>query len=510
MKFILLFASLMVLACLGPIPTLGQSESTLRIAEIIRYDTAVPGQIVELRVEGLGVAPEVKFLPQDFQIAITQDGVKQQIKVREVRLSRMVETNPDGTFAMKPFQSVSFVVPKGLNPGEVALALSFRKKHSNTVKLTIVDRPLRPSVATLVNVSDGLPAAPASGDLGLSLERQSKVEIVMTPLTDPDDANSSVLIRFKQGDAVFEETTRVVHKPERTRPMDGGVAFLPEQDVIEVDIPAALTIGPAEMQILVRTDGQTGEPATLKVQITDAVAMAESPEETAPRLLYARPQRIGPGQTLMLRIDHLRTLGPDPSQTMIIFEQGKSRYAVRPDYTSAEHTRNGNPNDSVMLMVHPTRQLMGAVQLRVLNSSRGEQRGLSEGQAIEIADEVVPPVVSSVREANAEELRPLREMYEMRHREGRPFPDYDPKYSYVTIRVTGLDFNRRLVRIAFEQNGRRASLTPADFSLQAPDFVVVRVPAGIAAGPVTISIENRGEDSFSTPVIMSFVLATPN
>ena len=91
-------------------------------------------------------------------------------------------------------------------------------------------------------------------------------------------------------------------------------------------------------------------------------------------------------------------------------------------------------------------------------------------------------------------------------RPGQEFAEYDPKSRYVAIRAKGLDYNPNFYRIRFEQAGRTVTLAFADLSLAAPETLVVRVPAKIGPGPVTVSIENRGGDAFSVPVVRTFEL----
>src|SRR5882762_7217877 len=129
--------------------TTAQTDPSFRISKILPYDKAVPGQIMELQVEGLGGAPPATLLPpEDFQVEVTQDGVKQMVRPRLVLPTMSREGNSNGTLGeMKPFQSVSFVVPHGLHPGDAQVGLLYQGKQSNTIPLTIVDRPLRPVVA---------------------------------------------------------------------------------------------------------------------------------------------------------------------------------------------------------------------------------------------------------------------------------------------------------------------------------------------------------------------------
>lgn len=516
LKTLVLVLLAVLLTSLGPATLSAQTELSVHISKIMPYNKAVPGQILELYVDGLGAAANVTMLPpEDFQIEVTQDGVKQQLRPRVVSPTMMRETATDGMGGeLKRLQNISFVVPQGLHPGEADVVLSYRGRQSNTEKLLIVDRPMRPVVGTVSIITinpASLPAPPRPGtpvkDLGWRLERDSKAEVHLRPLVDPDDPNSAVLIRFKQGDTYTDAFARVVHQARKTEQLDRGVRFLPARDSLEVDVPAALTMGPAEMEIRVRANGQTSDPVLLKVQIADATRSAEAPAENAPRLLNVTPERIGAGQTLMLAVDYLRTLKPDPSQTLIMIEQGTARYVVKPDRNSAEHKPNWTPDAPVLLMARATRQLFGTVQVRVFNSLRGEQGGLSAPKSIEILDEVLPPEVTSVSESTEADLASLRQMYEIQHNAGRVFPEYDPGRVYFTIRGSGFEPNPNLVRITLEQNGLRATLTFADFSLYGGNFLIVRVPKGISSGPVMMTIENRGAESFSVPVTRKFNLS---
>src|SRR5437660_5641610 len=129
--------------------TTAQTDPAFRILKILPYSKAVSGQIMELQVEGLGGAPPVTLLPpEDFQVEVTQDGVKQEVRPRLVLPMMSRERNSDGsTGEMKPFQNVSFVVPHGLHPGAANVVLVYKNKESNLLTLTIVDRPLRPVIA---------------------------------------------------------------------------------------------------------------------------------------------------------------------------------------------------------------------------------------------------------------------------------------------------------------------------------------------------------------------------
>jgi hypothetical protein len=207
-----------------------------------------------------------------------------------------------------------------------------------------------------------------------------------------------------------------------------------------------------------------------------------------------------------LSVDYLRTLNPDPAQTLIMIEQGASRYVVKPDKNSAQQMPAWTPDSPVLLMARATRQIIGPAQIRVFNSLRGEQGGLSDAKPIEILDEVLPPEVTSVAESSDDDLAPLRQMYEMQTKAGRRFQEYDPQRVYFTIRGGNFDPIPGFMRITLEQGGQRRTLGNGDFSYFGGTFLIARVPKGIGPGPVTITVENRGAESYSAPVTSTFEL----
>src|SRR6266849_1038436 len=75
-----------------------QTDPSFRISKVLPYNKAVSGQIMELQVEGLGGAPPATLLPpEDFQVEVTQDGVKQMVGPRLVLPTMSRERNSDGT-----------------------------------------------------------------------------------------------------------------------------------------------------------------------------------------------------------------------------------------------------------------------------------------------------------------------------------------------------------------------------------------------------------------------------
>ncbi|MFN2493992.1 MAG: hypothetical protein ABR501_14030, partial [Pyrinomonadaceae bacterium] len=85
-------------------------------------------------------------------------------------------------------------------------------------------------------------------------------------------------------------------------------------------------------------------------------------------------------------------------------------------------------------------------------------------------------------------------------------PQIDPLRKYATIRARGIDYNPRFVRITLEQNGKTFVLTAEHFLSYSHNQVIVRLPQDVKSGEAKLIIENRGVDSYSSPVSQLFTL----
>jgi hypothetical protein len=501
-----------------------QANGAPRIAGIGPSPYAAPGQIVELRVEGLGeqfISPP----PGDaLRILVTQDGSTKTASARTASPVMVRETTPPGapgSGGLKPFQGLTFVVPRGLHAGEAEVVVSFRGRKSEPFKLNVVERPQRPLVggAPIRSIAPATLPAPTHSrtpatrpDLGLKFERGAKgVELHVRPLPDPEDPESGVNVRFKQGGAYYEANARVVHREGGREDLhNGGFRLSPARDVLIVDVPDLLAPGEAELEVTLRAAGQTGDAALVPVTVTDAARAFESPKEAAPRMLAVSPRRVGAGQALMISVDRRRSLDPEPSKAAVVFEaQDGTRHTVKPEMNSAVREPGGSPDLPVLLIVRAPEGLTGAARVRLLNPARADYEGAeSEPAEVEIVSEPVAPEVTSVAEASEAELAQLRRLAEAQSRDPRVRPVYESSARYISIRGTGFDPNPQFLRVRLEQEGREAvTLGRGDFSLYSHGGVIVRMPKGFRPGVVRVSVENRGADGFSAPSVRTFELS---
>ena len=499
-----------------------------RIASVMPYDRVVPGQIIELRVEGLGeqlLSPP----PGDaLRVLVTQDGATKTASVRTAVPVMVRETSPTsesaakhgivapGEVTMKSYQGLTFVVPKGLHVGEAEVVVTLRGRKSAPFKLNIVERPQRPLVAlaSIVSIAPGVtPPAPQAGGAealrrsGPKFERGAKgVEVRVLPLADPDDTEAGFIIRFKQGGAFYDAPARVVRREGGRERESRGFSLMAPRDVLELDVPEMLAPGEAELEVTLRAGGQTGEAALLPVTITDAERAFESPKAAAPRLLSVAPRRLGAGQALTLSVDRRRALEPDPSKVFVLFESpdGVSSYKVEPEINSAVMMSTLPPDAPVFMIVRAPKELTGEVRVRLVNPARADYEGASSEPAqIEVVEEALAPEVLGASEASADELARLRELGA-----APPDPSMAPSLRFVTIRVRGIDPNPKFVRVQFTQEGRATvALAENDFILHTAEAVIVRLPKGIGAGTVRVSVENLGASGYSAPSAATFQLS---
>ena len=382
-------ATLFVLFCAHA--ARAQSGEAPRISSVGPYDTVAPGQIIELRVEGIGeqlLAPP----PGDaLLILLTQDGSTKALRARTAAPGMFREGAPGaGPGGMKPFQGMSFVVPRGLHAGEAEVVVSFRGRRSEPFGLKVVERPPRPFVATSVIKTIAPASLPAGGmGPGLRLERGAKgVELHVRPLADPDDPEAGVVVRFRQGGAFYDAPARVVHRAGGREDLPGGgFHVMPPRDVLEVDVPELLAPGEAELEVALRAGGQTGEAALVPVTVTDAGRAYESPKEAAPRMLAVSPRRVGAGQALLISVDRRRALDPEPSKALVVFEtpDGAWSYKVKPEMNSAAREPGGPPDSPVC----PAARSVTSSSARSRNGSSGSRPRRSKQSAI-----TKPPIKS--------------------------------------------------------------------------------------------------------------------
>jgi hypothetical protein len=517
MKLIALASLFILLSAPGG---LAQAGGAIRIASVGPFDRVAPGQIIELRVEGLGeqfISPP----PCDaLRVLLTQDGETRTARVRTATPVMIRETPPGAggpPADLKTFQGMTFVVPRGLRAGEAEVVVSLRGRRSAPFKLNVVERPLRPVVGAtaITSIAPGItPPAPQPGEaatrqrLGLKFERGAKgVELYVRPLADPGDAEAGVTVRFKQGGAFYDAAARVVHREGGRRQLPGGrFGLMSPRDVLELDVPELLAPGEAELEITLRAGGQTGEAALVPVTVTDAERAFESPKAAAPRLLSVSPRRVGAGQALAISVDRRRSLDPDPSKAVVVFEtpDGASSHKAVPEINSAAIMPSMPPDAPVFIVVRAPKELTGAVNVRLVNPARADYEGASsEPTQIEMVAEALAPEVQGASEANADELSRLRELGA-----APPDPRLAPSLRFVTIRVRGLDPNPSFLRVRFAQEGRAtATLVKEDFVLHTGESVIVRLPKGFGAGTVRVSVENLGAAGYSAPALATFQLS---
>ncbi|MEW6129707.1 MAG: hypothetical protein AB1757_21895 [Acidobacteriota bacterium] len=505
--------------------TLAQ-KSEIRIVKKVTSAEAFPGQLLQLYVDGISSNPMTLIPSERFQVVVTQEGVSYQAKVRSaaatmLNMKVLQQRNSSAEKTSEPnketlpaelatFQGVLFTVPQGLREGEATAVVIYRDKRSDEFQFKVVNKPLTPKIwfaVKTVEIPQNLPTNKLPGKTPPKpiFERGQEEEINLTPLVDPETPDSAVLVTFKQSAIKREVFARV----ERNDPKfidDRQMNFGAPRYIVTVTTPLDLLPGEAEMEVRLRAHGFVSEPDSVKIEVADFTKA----EVLKPVIMSLSQSRIGVGQSVMVFVNDIKRLVPNPMETRIILEQNSQRIVLKPERNSAEFMPGQDVSLPVFLVIRIGKELIGNVTLRVFNPARGEQAGLSDSIPLEIVNEVVPPTLKKVNEATNQDLSPLRMMRQMAIDAGRDFPEYNPNARYVTITAFGLDFDPNNLRIRFIQGGKEFTLKFADYSVSLNEMFIVRLPDEIIPGLVQVAIQNKADGRWSEAVTKEFEVTKPN
>jgi hypothetical protein len=500
----------------------------LKINQALTERSAVSGQLVELKLEGIADEMMRPIPVEKFEVLVRQNGETHKAKVRSASqfmiLATMIpkaspapsdsivkaveeEGQVDG---MKHFQTVMFTVPQKLVEGEASVQVKYRGQKSDEFKFNLVSRPPTPKIFVFVKTATSAPKTMSkvpnlekSRAPRLTFERGRETELEIKPLIDPETPDSAVLVSFRQGTSSYEATAKVT-RHEGVEPTAGSIMFAPPRYEVTVKAPEGLLAGEVQVEVRIRVNGQTSEAGSIGAVITDAASGIDNPADVAPLITNIDRSSVGVGQAFYLSVSDSQKLGPEPSKTLVILEQDGRRVELKPESNSAIRFKSQGLAVPAMLLVRVGRELTGKVSVKVYNPERGEQMGMSAGVPIEITDEVQPPAIETIAEASKQEIALLKSLREQALKAGYDFKEYDADSRYVAIQATDLDPNPNFLRVQFEQGGEKYILKFSDFSLTANGRNIVRLPAAIKPGEVRVSIQNIGAGRLSKAVTYTF------
>lgn len=488
------------------------------IGKIVNGATAAPGQLMQVYLSGASDRAMPPLAADRFEVLVIQDGVSHVAQVRSawtsianLSPSSARDKAPDSNeqiAAMQPVQVIMFTVPQKLHEGNAVAVVNDRGRRRDEFNFKVANQPPPPHIFIIGQVVTTLSMQiphPTPEDLKprpaptLSFARGEETQLRLMPLIDPETPDSAVLVTFKQGAFQREVKATVTRGKAIDASVPGTITFAPDLYTVSVRTPQELEVGPAEIEVRLRANGLTSEPGKEKAVIIDTKS-ADGAQPVAPPITNLGKSRIGIGQLVQVAIENARWLEPDPMKTMVVLEQGARRLELKPELNSSKYASRSGQMMPVVLTARVNDTVIGEAMVRVYNPARGEQAGLSEGVQIEIINEVLPPAVINVTETSKQDIAMLSAMREAALKVGHDLREYNPRYRYVTIRATGLDYNPNFVRIQFQQGGRTFILAFADFSLTAGDKTVVRLPDEIKPGLVQVTIQNKGMGRLSEPV----------
>jgi len=495
-------------------PAAFAQKTELRILRSSHELTAVLGQVVEVRLEGIAERRAPSLPVERFEVIVRQHGVTLRAVVRGATPTLMtteefsqyigragqVPDTQELAAQLKPVCLLSFTVPLGLVSGDATAIIIYNgSQRSDDFNFRIVDFPPTPHVVTWAPVvSLSRPTGPPTPEQiknsegrGLMIRPGQDLELNLMPLIDPETPDSAVLVTFKQGSLSREVKARVTRKDPVQRE-GNGLMFSPMRYEVLVRPPDELSEGPVDIEVRLRINSKLSGPGIASATVMAADAISDN---ELPRVVAIGDVKIGAGQATQLVVRN--DSGADPSKFVVVLEQGSSRTLVKPERSLASNYVGGSA--PVILYVRAPADLSGKFTLTVADESRGLKTRSADGVDLEISEDVLPPAITRIIQASKQDIGMLTAMREEALRSGNEFRDYDPFYRYVTIQATGIDYEPTHVRIRFVQGSRSFTLGPADFALSVGDRLVVRVPQEIMPGQVLINVQNIGFNRTSDP-----------
>jgi hypothetical protein len=472
-----------------------QDTKAIKIEKLYPYETVTPGQILTLTVAGVSeeIALNKTELPlTDFKIEIIQDNKRVSSPVRG---AYSVLRYDKATSTTKPGISVIFLLPQGLREADAELVLSYKTISAST-KLTIVNRPLPPTIETRITSLDMTtppPQVKGSTPPQYKFEKGRLEHLYLSPLVDPEGKESGILVTFKQGKEVYPTTAKIKYIPATESIGNEFRLNATSRYETSVVIPAELLPGEAVMEVQTKINGLISEPASMTVQISDRSKPEEALKLATPRILGLSKKRVGIGQSIDLLVEKRTQLEPDPAKTTVILDQAGERHRLRPENNSATFSGTARrlPNEPVMLRVRIPTNLSGEYKIMVFNPALGEEHGLSDGIPLEIVNKILPPSSVVIRESTNEDVEPLRRMREASIKAGREFRDYDPENRYLTIQANDLEMHPQNLFVQLQWEEKTYQLKFEDYSLATQMWIVFRLPDDVKTGQLQVSVANR-------------------
>jgi hypothetical protein len=496
-------------------PSAFAQKPDLRFVRSKHEVTAVIGQIVEVGLEGIEERRAPSLPVERFEVIVWQNGQSFAAAVRGATptltlgqeyaesLSKAREVpNPQELAAnLKPVCLLSFTVPLGLVPGKATVNITYKgSKRSDDFNFTIVDLPPTPriikSVATYSANRPKVSLSPEqlknSRGSEIKIRAGEDLQLDVRPLIDPETPASAVLVTFKQGSIRREVKARVAGK-EPVQSDEKGLNFSPMWYEVLVRPPDELSEGPVDIEVRLSINGKLSEPGIDTATVMDPDS---SSSNEFPRVVEIGNTKIGPGQATQLIVNRNDST-VDPSEFVVILEQGSSRKIIKPERVLAPNYRGKSV--PVILFMRAPAELKGKFTVSVADESRALKTTSVSEIELEIGEDVLPPIVTRIIEASKQDIGMLAAMREQALRSGNEFRDYDPLRRYVTIQATGIDYEPTHVRIRLSQGNRNFLLAPEDFALSLGDRHVIRLPEQIVPGEVLITVQNIGFHKTSDP-----------
>jgi hypothetical protein len=253
-------------------------QSDLRIRETRLELTGVPGQIVVLLVEGVSEKQTQSLPAERFDVLISQDGSSYRGRVRSATLMPLAPDQPVSPPRDSPGTSTQMMVwqmrsgcrllvtlPQGLSPGPATLSVTYDGKRSQDFNFRVLEVPPRPRIAGNI-----LSYSRSSGAPGAELVNSQREDVIVRPgrnldlhilpQIDTSMPDVEMLVTFKQGNSSHEVPATLIQN-EAGAEVQGKLSV---DGRFSLRAPDELTEGPVEIEVRLRVNGKTSDPARIR------------------------------------------------------------------------------------------------------------------------------------------------------------------------------------------------------------------------------------------------------
>ncbi|HYE71828.1 MAG TPA: hypothetical protein VEF04_00800, partial [Blastocatellia bacterium] len=467
----------------------------VKIAGVSFHEAIYPGQVFTLRVTGIKEKePLMIIMPEEIRLEIKQRGKSHQAEI--ISTGAFTETDHKKNSAQS-FTSLDFVAPLNMAHEDARIVCTFRGRRSQEYEVKVSDVPLTPTILRRISkvlfrgaTPDDFPMKPSQANtpLAINFEYGREATLTLDPMIAPYVKDASFLVKLKQAENIWEAQGEFVKGN-----IDSDSIYL-----AKFKLPAGVKIGKATITVQYEVgDKRSGVSKEEEVNIIEPTSPAQPLSANMPRVVAVNPARVGIGQSIQVIVDKSRVLSKDADGTAIVIEKDGQRAFIKPDFNSVSNNRisysvgPGVEEPPALLMARVGNVLTGKVTVRIFDQSEKQGFGISEGVPLEIVNEVLSPLIVSIREPGSNDIIMIQQIQNAAAQSRQTGPEFNRQDKYLIIEAAALDPMIENVVIELEQGGKTFQVKREDVTLSLGSLLLIKLSKNIEAGPIEVRVANR-------------------